>query len=870
MTRSRGIPADLPVADVLDRVVAASRPAGGAGGAVVVTAPPGSGKTMLVPAAILDDLPPGQRVELLQPRRLAARSVAAQIARLRGGELGDEVGYRVRFDARCRADTRLVVQTNGILLRRLLDDVELAGTGCVVLDEFHERSVETDLVLGMLLRVKAALRPDLRIVVMSATLDPGPVAALLAPGDPAGCPVVSTAGRLHPVEVRYGRRADARDVVDRVVEGVEKALAATDGHVLVFLPGVGEIMRTAGALDGLADRHGHEVVILHGELPPEQQDRALEETGARKIVLATNIAETSLTISGVTAVVDSGLVRQMRVSPATGLPRLELVPISRAAADQRAGRAGRTCPGLCIRLWDEASHAHRPAAELPEILRSDFSGPFLALLALGEADGFPWLDAPTPEALAQARTLLAMLGAVELDGGKTTITPLGRELTRLPAHPRLARLLLAGSRHGVLREAAVAAAMLSERDPFRTAAHGARGPRDRMTTRTRSDVVDRVVALQAFHAGTPLGDSPALSHLELHPGGARTVLRAADQLFRLVDAERAPRAADPATALERALLEAFPDRLAKLRPGAVDRATLVGGRGVRLDGGSRVRQEPLFLAIDLDDGAGEARVRQASAVDRGWLDDGILRANLDTREELLFNPSRRQVEARRRTAWLDLVLEETPVPIGDGAAAAALLATVAAREPARVLPEPDSAAGRFRSRVGWLAGVMPELGLLLLDDAALVAMLPGICRGARSLDDVRAADWLPRLQEEVGWERLPLVERFAPAEVESAGGRRFRLEYSPDGPPILAARIQDLFGTHATPRVADGRVPVLVHLLGPNHRPQQVTSDLESFWKTTYHEVRKELRRRYPKHSWPDDPLTARAPDRGHRRDTTG
>lgn len=869
MTARHGLPTDLPVADVLDRVIAASRPTGGAGGAVVVTAPPGSGKTMLVPAAILDDLPAGERVELLQPRRIAARSVAAQIARLRGGDLGDEVGYRVRFDARCGPDTRLVVQTNGILLRRLLDDVDLAGTGCVVLDEFHERSVETDLVLGMLLRVKAALRPDLRIVVMSATLDPGPVARLLAPASPAGCPVVSTEGRLHPVETRYGRHADQRDLVERVVEGVERALAATAGHVLVFLPGVGEIMRTANALDGPAERHGHDIVILHGELPPEQQDRALEESGSRKIVLATNVAETSLTIPGVTAVVDSGLVRHVRVSTATGLPRLDLVPISRASADQRAGRAGRTGPGLCIRLWDEAAHVHRPATDLPEILRSDVSGPLLALLALGEAEDFPWLDAPPPPALAQAEALLAMLGAADRHGTRLSITPLGREIARLPAHPRLARLLLAGGRHGVLREASIAAALLSERDPFRAAAHAGRGPRDRSTSRTRSDVVDRVLALQAFHGGESLGACPGLSHLEVHPGGARSVLRAAEQLYRLVDGERAPRAADPPTALERALLEAFPDRLARLRPGASDRATMVGGRGLRLDGGSRVRQEPLFLAIDLDDGGGEARVRQASAVERAWLDDEGLQGNLRSRDDLFFNPSRRQIEARRRTLWLDLVLEEAPAAIGDPLAAADLLAAEAAREPERVLPPPDSAAGRFRARVAWLSVALPDLDLPRFDDAALLAMLPHLCRNARSLDEVKSADWLSRLRDAVGWDRLPLVDRLAPESVEVAGGRRFALEYHADGPPILAARIQDLFGTLVTPRIADGRVPVLVHLLGPNHRPQQVTSDLESFWKTTYHEVRKDLRRRYPKHAWPDDPLTARPPERGHTRDTT-
>jgi ATP-dependent helicase HrpB len=855
---------NLPVADVLSEVVAASRPraAGpaGQGGAVVVTAPPGSGKTMLVPAAVLDDLPAGSRLILMQPRRLAARSVATQIAKLRGCDLGGEVGYQVRFDSRVGRDTRLIVETTGIMLRRLLQDVTLEGIACVVLDEFHERSVEMDLVLGMLLRVRETLRPDLRIVVMSATLDTGPVARILAPGAPAGCPVVSTSGRLHPVEVRYGRRGDQRELIDQVADAVGQALKYSTGHVLVFLPGVGEIMRSADAIDPLADRQGHSVVILHGELPPEQQDRVLEETGGRKIILATNVAETSLTIPGVGAVVDSGMVRQMRVSSATGLPRLELIPISRASADQRAGRAGRTGPGVCFRLWDESSHQHRPAADLPEILRTDLAGPLLQLLALGEAEGFPWLDTPQPEAIDQALRLLEMLGGIEVSGGKPTITPLGRELVRLPAHPRLARLLLAGARHGVLRETSVAAAMLSERDPFRTAAHGRSGPRDRMIVRTRSDVVDRVAALQMFHAGIPLGGHPSTADLEPHPGGARTVLRAAEQLYRLVDVDLAPRAADPATALMRSLLEAFPDRLAKLRPGANDRATMVGGRGLRLDGGSRVRQEPLILAIDLDDGGGEARVRQASAVNREWLDDEGLHANLTCGEELLFSPSRRQVEARRRTAWIDLVLEETPAAISDPAAAAALLAAVARQEPARSLPDPDSAAGRFRLRVDWLARTMPDLDLPLLDDAALLAMLPEVCQGLRSLDEVRAADWLSRLQGAVGWERLPLVERLAPAELELAGGRRYRLEYRPDGPPILAARIQELFGTLQTPRVADGRVPVLVHLLGPNHRPQQVTSDLESFWRTTYHEVRKELRRRYPKHPWPDDPLTAAPP----------
>ena len=867
---------DLPVADVLDRVVAASRE-----GAVVVTAPPGSGKTMLVPAAVLDDLPPPARLVLLQPRRLAARAVAHQIARLRGARLGGEVGYQVRFDACVGRDTRLVVETTGIMLRRLLDDVALEGIGCVVLDEFHERTIEMDLVLGLLVRIRQSVRPDLRIVVMSATLAAGPVAEFLG-----GCPIVSTDGRMFPVEVRHARSgrssAPQGELDDLVAATVPEALRSTPGHVLVFLPGVGEIARCERALEPLARREGHAVLTLFGDLPPEQQDRVLADCGRRKIILSTNVAETSLTIPGITAVIDSGLARQMRVSAATGLPRLELVPISQASAAQRTGRAGRTGPGVCWRLWDEQSHQLRPVAETPEALRGDMAGPLLQLMALGEHRGFAWLDPPSPEALATARQLLVRLGAVEPgpaigpgagpEPADDRVTPLGRQLARLPAHPRLARLLLAGAAHGVLREASVAAALLSERDPFRAAAHRHGGPRDRINVRTRSDVVDRVVTLQAFHAaGDGAGAARAdieYNGLDLHPGGAVGVLRTAEQLYRLVDAPLAPRADDPATAVMRALLEAFPDRLCRLRAGGLDRATMVGGRGVRLDGGSRVRQEPFFLAIDLDDAGGEARVRQASAVERSWLEEEPLRStNLRIVEELLYNPSRRQVEARLRTQWADLVIDETPIALTDAAAAAEVLAAEAGRQLDRVLPVPDSAAGRFLARVRWLADAAPDLELPKIDDAALAGMLPDVCHGLRSLDEVRSADWLSRLQAAVGHGRVSEIDRLAPQELELSNGKRHPLVYETGRPPQLAVRIQELFGVRETPRIAGGRVAVLLELLGPNHRPQQVTADLASFWQNTYPEVKKELRRRYPKHSWPDDPLAAKATRSGLKRD---
>ena len=864
----------LPVGTVLSEIVEASR-----AGPVVVAAPPGSGKTMLVPPAILDDLSSEESVFLLQPRRLAARSVASQLARLRQGRLGGEVGYQVRFDTKVSQETRLFVQTTGVLLRRLLDDVSLETVGGVILDEFHERTTEMDLILGMLIRLRQTVRPDLRILVMSATLETEPVAARLG-----GAAVITATGRPFPVDVRYLKRGRSpthpRDLPAAVERTISDALRSTDGHVLVFLPGVGEIHATARLLEPIARAAGHRVLQLFGDLPPERQDEVLEEHGCRKIILATNVAETSLTIPGVTAVIDGGLARQVQVTPATGLPQLVTVPISVASAEQRAGRAGRTGPGICWRLWEEAAHHRRPPAETPEVLRSDLVQASLLLATLGEGDEFPWLDQPPAAMQERAHLTLSRLGCVaepaERSGaGTATVMPRGRTIVGLPAHPRLAALLVAGAEQGVLREAAVAAALLSERDPFRAGGQQQAGPRDRIQQRTRSDVYDRVLAIQHFYATGNAAGVPGLG--PLHAGAARGVLRAADQFYRLVENLAGPRAEQPEEAFRRVLLAAFPDRVCRLRAGSSDRGAMVGGRGVRLDRASRVRQEPYFLAVDIDDASSEVKVRLASAIESAWLlEDAADQPQVRRVDEVAFNTAKKRVEARRRICWFDLALDETPLAIPDAAEAMRVLVAEAARSPAAVMPATDTAAGSLLARARWLATVgdqesstdlippLPPLG-----DEELLSRLPECCHGLNSFAELRQADWLGLLKTLLGYEVVSAVNRLAPEYLALATGSTHAIDYASGSQPRVSIRIQELFGTAATPRIVAGRVPLLVQLLGPNHRPQQLTTDLASFWATTYPEVKKELKRRYPKHAWPDDPLAAAPIRSGLKRDAT-
>lgn len=840
--------APLPVDAVLPQVIAALRQAG----AVVLRAPTGAGKTTRVPPAVLDaGLAGTGSIVVLQPRRLAARACARRMAWERGSPLGAEIGYQVRFDRCTGPATRIHVVTEGILLRMLQDDPFIERLAVLIFDEFHERSLESDLALAMVRRVRETVRPELKLVVMSATLDAEPVARYLG-----GCPVVESHGRLHPVAVSYLEDVQRRPLADRAADAVRQILDLTPGDVLVFLPGVGEIRQTARRLEPLATQRDLAVMPLYGDLPPEKQDAVLAPAPRRKIVLATNVAETSITIEGITGVVDTGLARQMLFDVQVGLDRLQLVRISQAAAQQRTGRAGRTRPGVCLRLWAERTHAHRSPHEEPEIRRRDLAGPMLQLRAWGESDlaAFPWFEAPSAAALQQAEALLRRLDA--LDGpGKVTVT--GRAMVRLPVGPRLARMLLEGRRLGQAATVALAAALLAERDPFPPAEDGpARGRVPQAAS--ESDVLDRVAALEEFdrtgRLETPLGP--------LSRTAGRFVLHARDQLLRDVQRIKPGPAVDgdgrgcsPNEAVMKALLAAFPDRLARRTSPGSRFGRLVGGRGVRLADRSAVRDAPLFLAVDVGGGTPEAVVWQASAVERAWLPP----AHLSTRTEVEFDRTARRVIARRRVYWEDLLLEETPEALPAGDEPARILAAAAAESLAEVFPGDDPATAECAARLRCLAGWMPELELPALDDAGLCNLLPAMCHGRRSFDDLRRGPWIAALQGLLTPPQWRALQREAPERIEVPSGNRIKLHYEPGKPPVLAVRIQEIFGMLETPRVAGGRVRVLLHLLGPNMRPQQVTDDLESFWRTTYQQVRKDLRRRYPKHAWPEDPYQATA-----------
>lgn len=814
--------------------------------ALVLVAEPGAGKTTRVPPAIFRSGLLGAshpNLVMLQPRRIAARAAATRIADENGWQVGEEVGYQVRFEKRITARTRIRVVTEAILTRQLLDDPSLDGVGCVVLDEFHERSIHSDMALALLNEVKQSLRDDLLIVVMSATLDAEPVAKFL--GD---APVVRVPGRTFPVDISYrSRGGDYQEnvVADAVMEQPD------DGHVLVFLPGAEEIRR---AQEAIHDRAPSRLVLpLHGSLAFEEQQRAIAPSRTPKIVLATNIAETSLTIDGVRTVIDSGLARQPRFDAQRGLDSLNLERISQASATQRAGRAGRTAAGRCVRLWTQAEHQQLDAYDLPEIARIDLAPTLLDLHAWGQSDPttFGWYEAPPADAMQSAERLLKMLGALD-DAGK--ITPLGKRMQQMPVHPRLARLLIEARDAGAANLGASVAAILSEKDFVRrewTDRHAIGSSR----VLSESDVSLRLHWLEERDRS------------RVDPEGARQVIRARDQLLRLIDDRAKTTPQDEERLTRKLVLVAYPDRVCKRRAD-VRAATMVGGVGIRLDESCSVLQGDYFVAVDprRDDRARarEAFVRIASSIDIDWLGT-LFPQSIHRSREAVYDESRQRVVTRVATRYLDLLIREEIDPNVGTQQASEVLARALLPD-VRSLIENDEKLSALIARIRFLATHLPERGFPTFDDSSWTELLVEAARNKHSKQQVLAA-LHDVIRNRLVYPLDRLLDEHAPESIEVPTGSHIRLAYNPDPaqPPVLAVRLQEMFGLTETPRVASGRVAVLLHLLGPNYRPVQVTRDLASFWRSTYAQVRKDLRAQYPKHSWPDDPLTA-PPVRGAKR----
>ena len=772
----------LPVDAAVPRIIGALV----RGRNVVVEAPPGAGKTTRVPPALLEAF--GGDVLVLEPRRIAARMAARRAAFERGERIGESVGYQVRFEEVAGPSTRLRFLTEGVFTRRLLSDPDLRGVTTVILDEFHERHLEGDLGLALLRRVQMTSRPDLRLAVMSATLDSAPVSDYLD-----GCPVVRSEGRLHDVAVSYAGHS-AAPLEDQVASAVEK-LPQDGGDILVFLPGAAEIRRAARACAAPAQRLGLSIVPLHGDLAPEEQDRAVQPGGPPKLILSTNVAESSITIEGVTTVIDSGLARIASDSPDTGLPVLEVRRISKASATQRAGRAGRVRPGRAVRLFTAEDFHRRPDHDLPEIRRRDLSPVLLQLRALGVSE-LPWFDAPPQPAWEAAAALLERLGGRDK----------ARELARYPLHPRLARLLTAAAERGAAVEACRLAALLSSGDRY------------------------------------PAADALQVTDRELE-GAARQIEK---QLARLVRSARpGVRERD---GLAMSILEAYPDRAGRRRAGrdarlANDEAALLPEHWTA----------EFFVAVDVEHRREHPApvIRLAAPIEPEWLLE-LFPERIREASECVWNRGAERVDAVSRLHYDSLLLEENRGAMPDPQLAARLLAEHAADAGLQRFIDPERIS-RLLARTSFAAKHSPVRALSEDDVRGVLAELCAGCRSFAELERAARAGMMPLLFSKLGPDGERTLNAIAPDGIP-LGKRQVQVHYEQGQQPWIASRLQDFFGLRDTPRIARGQVPLVVHLLAPNQRPVQTTSDLAGFWDRLYPQVRRELSRRYPKHAWPEKP----------------
>jgi ATP-dependent helicase HrpB len=838
----------LPIDSLQDGLVAAC----GRVRRLVLRAPTGSGKSTRIPQMLLDlNLVQGQIV-VLQPRRIAARLLAARIAQEREVRLGGEVGYQIRFERVESAQTRIKFVTEALLLRQMASDPELKGVGAVVFDEFHERNLHSDVALALARRLQETHRPDLLIMAMSATLDTDAVAKWLGSAE-----TLAADGRAYPVQIEYTHmpRNSTRPIWDAAADQVRRVLQEEDeGDILVFMPGSYEIMRTIGAVRNLPESGGVDILPLYGELPPEEQDRAVKPSPGRKVIVATNVAETSLTIPGVRAVVDAGLARIARFDPHRGIDTLLVEPVSQASAEQRAGRAGRTGPGRCIRLWSQTDHEARPLREVPEIKRVDLSETILLLLSSGwgEAASFPWYEKPDDKALQRALTVLADLGAVDPQG---KLTPIGRRMSVFPAHPRYARMLLAAGELDCVFEVCRIAGLAQGRDIlFRKVDDRTENARDSVEQEDGSDFFPRLALLQ--RAIEMKFDADACDRFGVHGQAARQADQAARQFLRLAEGQGLPvsdRIADPA-AIRRCLLLGFSDRLAVRIDAGTLRCALVHGRTGELRRESSIRNAKLLVAAEVDEiqarGGVTTYLSLATAIEEAWLQE-LFPSEFSTVNHVRYDATQRRVVTRVERRFRDLVLEAKERDDAPSDAASRILAEEVAAGRLE-LEKWDAPVDAWIRRVNFLAKHCPELGIPVFDDAARRMVIEEVCTGAVAYRDIRDRPVFGVVRGWLTHEQAMALDSYCPEKIVLPRKKHpARIEYTADGQAEIEATVQELYDFPGSKlRVCLGKVPMVICIQSPARRTQQRTTDLDAFWKGSYEGVKKELRGRYPRHEW--------------------
>lgn len=854
----------LPIDQIHADLLAAATP----GCRILLKAPTGSGKSTSVPS-FLTPHEKGPITVVIEPRRMAARLLATWVASKRGSEVGKDTGYSVRFDSRYTSDTRIIYMTDGVFARWLQDDPHLTNVGTVIFDEFHERRLAVDVALSRCLTLQEKKRPDLRVIVMSATLETAGLADFM------GSRTISleTGGRTHPVKIHY--RAPAAPAIqrsgmpprevpiwERIATVVKEAIASADcGHILIFLPGTYEIRKTCDLLHAASFTSGYHIFPLYSGLAPNAQEQAIAPSAQPKIIVSTNVAETSLTIDGVRTVIDSGLARIAAFDPRRGIDTLHIHKISRASAEQRAGRAGRTAPGTCFRLWSESSHAHRPAFDAPEVHRVDLSETFLLLKSadIDPLHDFPWLDAPTPAAAARAIALLQKLDALDNTG---KITPHGSSMAALPVPPRFSRLLLAGLEQGCVAEACFIAAAVQGENIFTGRGNVSR--KDFHHPGSGTDFAAEYHALQS--AKDHRFDAKTCGSFGISGRAARELEQGFDRLLALARKRAWPvnriDFAAHATAIGHAMLAAFSDQLAVRLSAGTLACRVSGGRKGKLDDESIAKNAPAFIATEMTEVEGRevtVHLRRATAIHIEWLEE-LFPHDIHRSDGVAYDEMRRRVVARNATHFRDLILESTESDTGVNLTLAAEMLAERVLSGELTLKNWDDSVDQWTARLNLVAHHLPELGLPTWNQEDRIAAIAQICHGYIAYKDLKDAPVWPVLRDWLNWQQHQHLDTHAPEHIALAHGRKAKITYPTDGDPFIAVRVQHLFGTWTTPMLCQGRQPILVHICAPNQRPWQMTKDLTSFWANGYKQMKKDLAGRYPKHDWPEDPKSFTPP----------